>query len=132
MKIEIRNYVERTDFEMISRWLSLWNQPVGNKDFYPKTTYVATVDGVPVLTGCLYLTNCKNAAMMENIIGDPNKPKERKAALSKLFDHIAKEAKRLGYKYIVSMVLEPKLIANYEKHGFAVTARNYTSVSKKL
>lgn len=129
--IHVRS-MKDADFDMILSWWKEWECPLPTRDMYPLTSYIAEVDGVPVASACLYITNAKKAAWLENLVSNPAKTVERAEAIPALFRYIENMAKAFGYSHLVIMAEKEKLKSRYEALGFRKTMEGVTILVKGI
>lgn len=131
---KIRPYVEASDYETLKGWWEKQNMTPAWKALLPEeSTYVLEIDDVPALSLCLYLMNCKDACMVENLIGNPDitGPK-RKEATKQLFLYVEEVAKAKGYTTLVLFSYQEKLKQYYESLGYRKTLENVTTFAKSI
>lgn len=117
---------------MIQAWWREYNMPVPSKGMYPSTSYVAEVNGEPVASACLFMTNAKAASFFENLVSNPSKKKERREAVPALFKYIESVAIAYGYTHLVIMSYREGLKKRYEDLGFEKTMDGITLLAKKI
>ena len=79
------------------------------------STFIIEDNDKPVASVTVYLTNCKEVALMENLIKDPEFKEE--GAIQSLFKHVEDFTKSLGYKRIIMFSNKEKLNDKYETFG---------------
>lgn len=121
------------DYPMLKSWWNDAGMMAPPMDMLPlETTFICSPDGIPLVSGCLYLMNCKTA-MVEHIIGNPNhKGIERKNALELLIWHLEVEARSRGCTYLMIFSYEQKVKNRYEELGFIETLNNVSTFSKEI
>lgn len=131
--MNVRLYNE-SDLPMLKSWWKTFESHPAWEDLLPKdSTFVVEHNGIPVASMCLYLMNVPIAAMMENLIANPEVEKSlRHEAVNFLFSHIENVAKEKGYKTIVLFSYVEKLKQRYEDLGYSRTLENVTTFAKKL
>jgi hypothetical protein len=133
MKYLIRNY-EDCDFQMIKSWWDAADVQAPNRALMPKeTTFILELDGKPVMTLALFITNSFGMAYIENFVAAPDfKSSVRKKASKVLFDHILNFAKKLGYHRVCMFAYNDKLANRYTELGMNKTLNNVTTFAKEL
>ena len=124
--------MKEADFDMICGWHIERNMPIPPRDIYPVTTYIAELDGVPILSCSLFLMNAPGCAKVENLIGSVNNSVARREAVPMIFRHIESIAKAWGYSRLVLFSYEKHLKEKYEGLGYTRTLENVTTFSKIL
>lgn len=129
----VRNYNEETDYATLVSWWKEQGLAPAWKALLPETTYIAEIDGVPVVAASLFLMNVPDAAMMENLIGNPSyKGKGRREAAQAVLAHAEGEARKRGYRTLVLFTAEDRLKDLYRGVGFQETLTNVTTFSKDI
>lgn len=101
------------------------------RELLPDTTYIISENNEDVACGCLYLTNCKYACLIENVISNPKVKSEfRKKSVARLIKHLEQEAKSQGYKAVSLFSTVDKLKLRWVELGFAPIQNNITTFSK--
>lgn len=127
----IRPY-KSSDYEMIKSWWIDHNEPFPPKDCMPEdTTFILEIKDVPSLSICLYLTNCKGVAYLENFISNPNN-KSTGISSGVLVEHAISYAKLLGYKRILCLTDKDSLKNRYQKLGMKHSLSNLHSLVREL
>ena len=117
---------------MLQSWYNNIGWELKETSLPTDTTYILEVDNIPVLSACLFLMNCKDASMVENVIGNPEYKELRKGKLPLLINHLENEAKNLGYNTLVIFSFEDKVKSIYENLGFKKTLENVTTFAKEI
>jgi N-acetylglutamate synthase-like GNAT family acetyltransferase len=132
--VQIRPYVEASDFDEVqSWWVSAGYPPIWKALLPQETTYVLEKDGMPSLCACLYLMNAPDACMIENLVANPRlNAEDRHNFVPMLFEYLESEARKRGYKTIVLFSPTEKLKSRYMELGFVPTATNITTFAKTL
>jgi len=129
----IRRY-RTDDYEMLCDWWREAGMTPPTRNMLPEqTTWICERLGVPMVSACLYLMNCKDASMVEHVIGNPKyKGIERSNALDELLHHLEKEAKDRGYRVLVIFSYNEKVKARYLELGFKNTLNNVSTFAKAI
>lgn len=128
---KIRPY-KKSDFEMVCSWWNSAEMPGMRESMIPSTTYVVEKDGDPMMTACLFLMNCPDGCMVENLVSSPEYKGNREGATELLFGHLESVAKDQGYKTMVIFSHEEKLKNLYKNMGFVKAMDNVTVFSKAV
>jgi hypothetical protein len=132
MQVNIRQYSDK-DFEMISDWWKQANEVGPAKDMLSaQTTFIMEINNVPAYSLSLYLTNCKGLAIFENFAGNPQLKGERKKFAPVLVNYLEDLAKSLGYKKIMCLSMNDKLVTRYTSLGYNKTVGGLTALVKEL
>lgn len=128
MMITIRAYKD-DDYEMIKTWWDRAGEVGPLPGMMPlDSSFIASIDGIPALAVCLYLTNTREISYVENFIGNPvMKSLKRREATIVLLDHITRFARDLGYKRMICMSEKPVLAQHYKSIGFTPTLSGVTT-----
>ncbi len=123
-----------SDLPIIMKWWAAANEPAPPSDTMPlESSFVAEVDGKPVLSVSVLLTNSPSLAYTENFIGAPDsKGASRREAALMLSDHIAAFAKARGCKYLACIAYRPKLWGRYEELGYVKTLEGVSTFVRQL
>lgn len=132
--LTIRSYNESQDFSMLESWWLHNNTKIWKTALPKESTFIAEYNNKPIASICIYLMNSPDAAMVENLIGnpDPELKEHRKEAVDLLFKHVEEVAKSLGYTTLVLFSYEDKLKDRYSNLGYTKTLENVTTFSKKI
>lgn len=122
----------RQDLDMVDRWYIERGMSKTNPDLIPPTTYIASINGQPVASAALVLTNCTGVALIENVIGHPGMPALRREALPELFRFLQSMAKDWGARYLFLSSLEDKVKTRYEEYGFKRKTDNISLFSFEI
>jgi len=121
-KLNFRNLNEE-DYEVICEWWELWKWPVLPREMLPdngKCGYMVEKNGVPIVSGFLYLTN-STGALLEWIVSNPDyREEDRKEAIEMLINGAEKDCKKIGITYIFSIGRTKSLIDTHKKLGWQV------------
>lgn len=97
-----------------------------------ESTWIAEIDGIPILSLTMYLTN-GGFGWAENFIGNPNfRNSKRKDAANEIVAHMIEFAKSKGLKRIVCMSEKQKLVFRYSELGFTETLNGLTSLVREI
>ena len=128
----IRNY-RKEEFEMINSWWKAAKEIGPLPDMLPEeSTFILEMEKQPALCVTVYLTNSKEIAYIENFIGNPELKGIRSYMVPKLFDHICKFARERGYRRLVALASNEKLVSRYQEIGLTETVKGLTSFAKEL
>lgn len=119
------------DFFLINAWYRERGLGVPPEQLHPPTTYIADVNGDPVLSVSLVLTNCTAVGMIENLITKPNSELSREA-LPEVIRFIEIKAKEWGVKYLFMNAVVEKLKTKYEEFGFKRKADTFQYLFKEI
>lgn len=96
--MEIRKCTE-DDFKLMSQWWKSFGYPLIPRDSYPELTFMATLNGEPLVSGSMQLTDSK-MVFCENFISKPGISNEIRAnAIDLLLKNLIFNSKKRGYKY---------------------------------
>lgn len=129
--IKIRK-MEDYDWEMICSWWNEQRMPEPWKGMYPLTSFIAEMDGTPMLGASLFLMNCQSAAKIENLVGNPHQKIKRKECVKPMFRFLEELAQAWGYTHAVLFSYEDSLKKYYEELGYVKTLENVTTFSKRI
>jgi len=107
--------IKEEDWSTLEKWWNSWpDLSAPPKDYLPSDGTGGIIiedNGKPVIAGFIYQTNSK-LAMIEGIISDPNykDTKKRDNAVRALSLHLEETTKLMGYKYIISITDNKKMI----------------------
>lgn len=119
--MNIRFY-KKQDFELLSSWWKQQNEPGPTLDMLPEdSTFIVEINNKPIISVCLYLTNCKEVCYIENLIANPEFKENRKEYIQVLFSFLQNFAKNLGYKKLMCMAYRDALKKRYQEIGLTKT-----------
>lgn len=130
----IRNYTQK-DYIMLKGWWEMSGEVGPELESLPEnTTYILEYEGSPLLSITIYLTNCKNLALLENFIGNPAFAGQlRKDMSQKLVDYCYAQCKQAGYKTLLCFSLNnEKIINRYQELGMTKVVDHLVSFGRKL
>lgn len=129
----IRLYTLR-DFEMLQSWWKAVEEPAPTQEMLPlETTYIMEYNEIPILSVCLYLTNCNEFCDADCFVGNPEFDGDiRKIGAIKLSEFLEHSAKRLGYKKIRAFAYKDQLKKYYPELGFNKSMDNVASFIKEV
>lgn len=133
--MNIRNYKEQADFEMLKSWWIKQDEFPPTKEMLPEeSTYILEIEGLgPIVSITLYLTNTREFCILDNFIGNPDfSGPARKEVSEIIISHAEKQAKELGYKSIMCMALKDKLKDYYQTFGYVKRFDNLATFNKEL
>lgn len=120
------------DYPMIKSWWDCTDEPCAPIEFFPETTYIASVNGVPAVSAILVVSNTP-ICWMTAPIGNPDlKGKSRQEAFTKLIKYLGETAAKLNKKVLFTMNSKPKLINRFKELGFIPTHNNMTFFAKRV
>lgn len=127
----IRAYKD-SDYETIASW---WTQ-AGEIGPLPGMmvedgTFVVEIDGKPVMSQSVWLTQSKCIALFELFIRDPN-TKLPKDVGAKLWQHCFQYAKSRGYNFCITYSKEPRLTERLESFGMNKSLSGLQGLWKEL
>lgn len=133
MSFQIRNYTD-ADFEMIQGWWTKQNEVPPTKEMLPPdTTFICEYEGVPLVSITVYLTNSKEFCMLDNFVGNPEFPGEkRKEASGRIIGWSEVFAMTLGYKSMMCLAMKDKLKEYYTTFGYTKRFDNVATFNKAL
>lgn len=130
----IRKYNKEQDLELICSWCKSYDLPDTVRTNIPEdTTYILEYENQPIMSACLYLTNCKNFSFIENAIKDKKINKDiTSTGLNILFSYLENKARELGYKmtFIMADSDKDKLKNKYMNMGYTPVIKNITLLCK--
>lgn len=127
----IRLYRE-SDFELLKSWWIEANELPPLKEMMTlDSTFVLEKDGVPVMSLCVYFTNCKHLAYLENFIRNPSLNNSNLYS-EKIVTHVEEFARSKGYRIIACLSYKDKLKQRYQQLGYINTLNNLSSFVKIL
>ena len=125
--------LKEEDYKTICKWWEMWKWPVLPKEMLPdngKSGYMVEKNGIPIVSGFLYLTN-STGALLEWIVSNPDyREKDRKEAIEMLINNVESDCKKLGIAYIFSIGRTKSLIDTHEKLGWKVDKRSSHEIIK--
>ena len=130
--------LNENDYEIIKRWWKWWRWPALPRDFLPdngKGGFMIEKKGLinkPIASGFVYITN-SNIVLLEWIISNPEyKEDDREEVIELLINKIEEVCREIGYKYILTMVKNKRLIKTHKKLGWVVDKKPSYEITKKL
>lgn len=130
----IRPYNKNQDLELIYSWCKSYGLPDTVRTNIPEdTTYVLEYNNQPIMSACLYLTNCKNFSFIENAIKDRSIDKNvTEKGLEILFSYLESKSRELGYRmtFIMADSHLEKLNSKYFNMGYKVAIPSITLLCK--
>jgi hypothetical protein len=97
------------------------------------TTFLFFKDGKPIISICLYLTNCKEVCYLSNFIANPlYREKDRKDLVKEALTFIEIFAKHSGYKRILCFGYKEKVKKRFQDLGLDKRLDNISSFVKDL
>lgn len=131
--MNIRNF-KQSDYPMIYNWWSVQKEQAPLLGMLPEeSTFVLELNKQPALCVTIYLTNTKELAYVENLVGNPElKSKERKEATYHLNEHLKEFAKSKGYKRLVCMSEKAQLKNYYTSLNYTETLNNVSTFVREL
>jgi hypothetical protein len=132
MMFEIR-LIRPEDKKLTSEWYKRQGVQEPPDTQVPKdTTFVVTLDGVPIVQASLFITNV-DFAILEWLIGNPDfKGAVRILAIKMIGKHIREFATSLGYSRVFGMTPHEKIKDHYEKHfGMFVLKQVYVMTTEE-
>ena len=124
----------KNDILEISKWCNFYSLPQNTLDIMPEnTSYILEINNNPAIIACLYLTECKKLAFIENVIGNPKfKGPLRSEGLTILCKYLENLSKELNYEVLIILAEKEKLKDKYENMGYIKTLNNLTLFTKVL
>lgn len=132
-KMNIRLFMNK-DYEEVCRWWHQHGEPVPPRSLISDYTYILeNKDGTPWVCLSLIAFNTPHIAWSAGLVSNPDIPKEgRKAAVKMLWDHVAEQARKMGYNNLLCIAPNKALEKRYQELGFEVTKTNQTFLVKSL
>ena len=128
-------YLKEDDYPTIAKWWEAWNWPVLPREMLPdngESGYIVEKNGIPIVSGFLYLTN-STGALLEWIVSNPDyREKDRKEAIEMLINGVEKDCKKLGLSYIFTIGRAKSLIETHKKLGWNVDKTPSYEIIKKI
>ena len=128
-------YLTKDDYETIASWWKWWRWPVLPREMLPdngESGYMVEKNGIPIVSGFLYLTN-STGALLEWIVSNPDyREKDRKEAIEMLINGVEEDCKKLGITYIFSIGRTKPLMDIHEKLGWQVDKRSSHEIIKTI
>ena len=120
------------DYPMIKSWWDVTDEPCAPLEFFPETTYIASIDGIPAVSAILIVSNTP-ICWMTAPIGNPEfKGKTRKEAFKTRLSFMESEAKKLGKTIMFTMNSKEGLINRFMELGFKKTHNDMTFFAKRV
>lgn len=131
--VNIRHYRD-TDFDEICSW---W---VAHKEFAPlegmmtkEGTFVLELDGIPVMTLSVMMTQSKEISYFEGYCAKPGLPKEISQTLGKiLWQHGYDYLKKKGFNRVIAFTEKEALARRYEDLGMNRNMGGLTALGRVL
>ena len=118
---KVRN-LTHDDYDLLCKWWKQWRWEAPPRDFLPTNGtggIMIEVDGVPVISGFLYLSNSAVAWSEFIITNFEFKDKEkRKEVIELMISELCRIATDCGAKYVYTSVKNQSLKKYYAKVGF--------------
>ncbi len=116
------------DYQTIKGWSDARGSVLIPQEYLPLTGFVHEGH----CAGFLYKTDSA-VAWLEWVFSNPaSDSKARNLAMNEMIDELCNEAKRLGFKVILTTVEHKKLIERYESLGFETTDKEMTNMLKRV
>jgi len=128
--MNIKQFSYLSDYEDVKEWLEPrkdWPDPLP-KDFISESGFVAEEDGEKLAVAWLFMTNAPIAWLGFPITNPKVTDAKRREALDTVFEVIKSEAKKRGYKFLITTSNIDSLIDRYKKHGFMEADLNVTQL----
>lgn len=127
----IRNF-DKSDFDMIKAWWKAAKEPHPPIEYLPEdTTFIYSINNVPVYSITVYLTNCKEIAFLENFIKNPEY-KNDSTHSQNFINYIYDFVRDSGYKKVIGMTDKEKLVKRYKELGMKKISENFYSLVREL
>lgn len=133
MSIQVRPYQE-SDFDEICSW---WKEhgefaPLPGM-MTPEGTFVLDLNGMPVMTLSVLMTQTKEISYFEGYCAKPSLEKRLSNALGKLlWNHGYNYLRDRGYKRVIAFTDKTKLAERYEDLGMNQNMQGLTSLGRIL
>lgn len=126
-------FFRRDDYLLLRSWWTLRKMVPPQIDMMPEeSTFIAEVNGIPVASVSIILTNT-GTAWVDNFIADPESDTEmRKIAMDLTWEEIKRSLKTQGYVRLFAMSVNPRTRRRYEHFGFKKTLENVTTMMGEL
>lgn len=133
MSVDIRHY-KQSDFPVVESWWAASGEAVPPSNWLPRhSTFLISVDNTLAACVSVYLTNSKELAYLENVVGNPDlKGPARRAALEALVRHAEAWTKRKGYKRLVLLGYRAPVKKRYLELGYKETLDGVSTFVKEL
>ena len=123
------------DYDIICKWWKWWRWSVVPRESLPdngKSGFMIEKNGVPIVSGFLFITN-SSWAKLEFIVSNPEyKEKDRKQAVEMLITGIENICRDMGLKHIFSVARNEHLMNTHEKLGWTVDRKPSHELTKNL
>jgi len=122
------------DYKNISGWWKFYDETPPSRLMMPEdSSWILEDDDGPLLCVTVYLTNSKELAWVDNLIGRPKADKSlRREATMELLKYIGNVSRELGYEKLFCFSEKPELKRYYMDIGFIPTMDNVTTFVKPL
>lgn len=128
--MKIRMY-KNSDYEILYTWWLKANEPAPLPGMLPEnSTFILEENNKPLASICIYFTNTKEIAYLENLVKDPEF--KNKQAIQQLVEFSENFAKELGYKRLICLTRKEKLKNRYQELGYQKTLDNLSSFVKEI
>lgn len=116
--LTVRAFDMDRDYEQMGSWHVSWKWPVLPKEMLSKRGYIVSRGNVDLYSCFLYETDSA-LSWIEWFVGNKKTTKDqRKDAKKFLINHVAEEAKSLGFKALYTSVKESVLLNDLKDCGF--------------
>jgi len=122
------------DFEEIKKWLKEypdWESAIP-KEYLSETGFIAEENGHYLASCWLICTNADIAWIAWTMSNPKTEKFKRREAVDEVLDVAIKEAKKRGYKYLITTSNIPSLVDRYKKHGFEIGDTGVTQLIAKI
>lgn len=124
-KIELRKIQSDKDRMILNSWWKLHGHIGLPDDCYPENSFIAYVDGVPIASGCIYLTDSK-VCYIDNLISNPNvKGDIKDLCLDMVVGKLMEQAKIDQKKYWVANAKSKKVLDRAKKFNMTQSEENH-------
>lgn len=128
----IRNY-HPSEYDEIKRWWDIQMEPAPRPGLLPEeSTFVLENDGHKVFSICVYLTNTKELAYIENFVRNPFYNGKRDHLAQCIVNHAYDFAASKGFKRVICFSYRECLKNRYQELGMIPKLHNLTSFVKEL
>lgn len=125
---------KRHEYEIIKGWWDAAGEVAALPGMMPEeSTFVVEFDQIPMAAITVYLTNTKEVAYLENLVGNPKfKGPIRRQGVAQLVRYAESFARSLGYKRLLCMSEKGKLKERYQELGYTPTLSDITTMVREI
>jgi hypothetical protein len=122
-------FLKEEDQAMLEEWWREARLEAPNPAFWPETSFLLSIEGVPAVAVSLIVTNAR-IGWLDNLVSNPNVRKRRAEGLRFLQAAMELVAEGRGLKRLFCMSLKPSTSRLYRSLGYRKTANVDTLIKE--